>query len=499
MTDSVIVIGAGLAGLTAGCYARLNGYDTHIFEHANKPGGVAACWKRGEYTIDGGIHFLMGHKPEHPFWTLYEEVGADRAAPFVDLTNYSRVIDEPSGRSVDLVADLPQLAERLKSLSAADFAIVNDLIAAADAFRTVDMARMGLEKPPELMTWLDQARQLWAMRGILRYFRGKYARPMQDYTAGVHDPLLRKILTHLFLPESPVWFVLFVLALLGNGDAGLITRGSGEFAAAVERRFVELGGQATYHATVEQILVENGRAVGVRLADGTLHRAGAVISAADGHSTVYDMLGGRYTDADISKRYETWNLFKPWITLSFGVAQTFSDQPCFTMVYLADPIMVGADKIDFMLVRIFNYTDRLAPEGKTVVQVSLDTEWDYWNDLRRDRPGYDAEKERVAAEVLARLEPHYPDLSSRVEMTDVATPYTTWRYTRNWRGSYEGWLPAADVILMPIPRTLPGLDRLWLAGQWVLPGGGVAPSMYSGKHAVQLLCRAHGKRFASRA
>jgi len=51
---TVIIIGAGLAGLSTGCYAQMNGYRSHIFEHPAQPGGVAAAWQRGDYLIDGG-------------------------------------------------------------------------------------------------------------------------------------------------------------------------------------------------------------------------------------------------------------------------------------------------------------------------------------------------------------------------------------------------------------------------------------------------------------
>jgi phytoene desaturase len=61
---SIIIIGAGLAGLATGCYAQMNGYQSRIFEHHSKPGGLAAWWKRGKYLIDGGIHFLIAHKKE---------------------------------------------------------------------------------------------------------------------------------------------------------------------------------------------------------------------------------------------------------------------------------------------------------------------------------------------------------------------------------------------------------------------------------------------------
>ncbi|UCE39371.1 MAG: NAD(P)/FAD-dependent oxidoreductase [Thermoplasmata archaeon] len=64
MEKSIIIIGAGIAGLSAGCYARMNGYQSHIFEHHTRPGGVAATWKRKDYIIDGGIHWLMGNKPK---------------------------------------------------------------------------------------------------------------------------------------------------------------------------------------------------------------------------------------------------------------------------------------------------------------------------------------------------------------------------------------------------------------------------------------------------
>jgi phytoene dehydrogenase-like protein len=149
--------------------------------------------------------------------------------------------------------------------------------------------------------------------------------------------------------------------------------------------------------------------------------------------------------------------------------------------------------------RLFNYSDRFAPPGKTVIQVEFDTVWDYWNDLQgTDRAAYDAEKERVAAQVLARLEAHYPGLGAQVEVTDVSTPYTTWRYTLNDEGSWEGWLMTPKTMTQAVERTLPGLDDFYMAGQWVMPGGGVPPVLYSGRHAVQLLCRRAGKPFRSR-
>jgi phytoene dehydrogenase-like protein len=186
-------------------------------------------------------------------------------------------------------------------------------------------------------------------------------------------------------------------------------------------------------------------------------------------------------------------------TISFGVAREFKEEPWLTMVRLEEPFAVGPQPIGEIILRLFNYSDRFAPPGKTVLQVSFETEWEHWRSLYEgDQEGYRAEKERVAAEVLQRLERHYPGISAQVEMTDIATPYTLWRYTRNYRGAYMGWLPTPELIMTAILRTLPGLEDFYMAGQWVMPGGGVPPCLYSGRHVVQMLCRRDGKPFITK-
>ncbi|OGF55070.1 MAG: hypothetical protein A2Z21_04585 [Candidatus Fraserbacteria bacterium RBG_16_55_9] len=497
MTEkSVIIIGAGLAGLSAGCYAQMNGYQSQIFEHHSKPGGVAAAWERQGYLIDGGIHFLMGHRPGQPLYDLYRELGIVQVNRFLDITTYSRFMDEASGLRVDVTADLDRLASDLKILSPADARLVDELISGARVMqRSGVLFDVGMGKPPELMNPLDQLRQLWSMRRVFKYFSGKHARPMAEYAQAVHSPLLRQILENLFLPEVPVWFLLMLLALLADKQMGLLEGGCLDFVHSIEERYKALGGQVTYKATVEKILVENDRAVGVRLADGREHQAGVVISAADGYSTIFKLLGGCYVDSKIHERYRNWKLIRPTVVVSFGVARAFPSEPSSIVFLLKNPFAIGSQFVKGFALRIFNYSAKFAPPGKTVVQAMLETEWNYWNELEKDRSRYDAEKGRVAGEILSRLEAHYPNISSQVEMTDVSTPYTTWRYTLNHKGAYMGWLPTPRELMTPIPRTLSGLANFYMAGQWVMPGGGVPPCLYSGRHVVQILCRRDGKPF----
>jgi len=493
---SIIIIGAGLAGLSAGCYARMSGYRAQIFEQHTKPGGVAAWWERKGYLIDGGIHFLMGAKPGQSTERLYRELGTGEAGSLAEMTAYGRFVDEKSGRVVEVTPDLARLARELKAFSPGDARIIDELVSGSRAMQGYDMGEMGLSKPPEMEGTFDKFGQMWRMRRLVRYFTGKYAGPVSEYVQPVKDPWLRQLIENMFLPEVPVWFILMILGMLADGQLALLGEGCAGFVLPIERRFTKLGGQVSYKADVIEILVQNDRAVGVRLADGSKHYADVIVSAADGYSTIYKMLGGRYVSKEIENRYQSWKLIRPTVMASFGVAREFKDEPSLSIIMLKEPLIVGNQAVPGFSLRIFNY-GKFAPPGKTVIQVMFETEWDYWDGLQRESPRYKAEKERIAAEILKRLEIYYPGISSQVEVTDVATPYTTWRYTMNYKGAYMGWLPTPQTIMTVMERTLPGLANFYMAGQWVMPGGGVSPSLYSGRQAIQLICHRDKKPFSA--
>ncbi|HNS51253.1 MAG TPA: NAD(P)/FAD-dependent oxidoreductase [Anaerolineae bacterium] len=490
---TVIIIGAGLAGLSAGVFAQLNGYQSRILEHGSQPGGVAAWWKRGDYLFDGGIHFAMGHTPGTGFYRLCEQLGISPAVNMVDIETYGRFVHQPSGWSVTMTRDLDRLAADLKARSPADARLVDEIVSAARGMQGYDLGGLAMSAPPEMSGPLDQLGQMWAMRKLLKYMVGRLGRPMSDYVQGARDPVLRLFLENLFLPQSPVFFVAMLLAMLADGQLAFIEGGCEAYVGAIEQRYRALGGETTYRATVMEILVEKGRAVGVRLADGSEVRADAVIAACDGRSVLFDMLGGRYMTEKTRQHYATWQTFKPLLMATFGVARLFPGEPAFTTVILDRPFAIGSETIPGLFIRLFNYGEGYAPPGKSVLQATSESGWEHWNTLRGQDPAlYRAEKRRVAGEILDRLEVLYPGLSGQVEVSDVATPYTTWRYTRNHEGAWEGWLMTAQAMRTSIERTLPGLERLYLAGQWVMPGGGVPPVLYSGRHAVQLLCRDDG-------
>jgi len=484
---TVIVIGAGLGGLSAGVHAQLAGLKAHLFEHHTAPGGVAACWRRGQYLVDGGIHFMMGHRPGGPIHDLMGDLGIVGSTNFLDLDTYGRFVSERTGRTLTITKDLDALERDLVRLFPDDARIASELHRAARAMQ--GMTDMGFGDPPELAGALDGIKMMWGMRAQLKYFTGRNAREVREWASTAADEELRWLLENLFLPEMPVWFIFMLLGMLADGQMSLLEGGSVSLVEPIERRLKKLGGDVTYGVTVEKVLVEGDRAVGIRLQDGTEHRADAVISAADGRSTIYGMLGGRYTDPTIDRRYAAWPLVRPLVMATFGVAREFRGEPWLTIYRQRTPLDVGGRSVDAVPERLFNYSGAFAPPGRTVVQCMADTTWDHWATRVKDRPAYAAEKARVAAALLGRLEAHRAGISADVEMTDVATPHTTWRYTLNHQGAWGGFLPPAKDMLRPLPRRLPGLKAFYMAGQWSTPGGSALGSMWSGRQAVQVLCR----------
>jgi phytoene desaturase len=488
---SLIIIGAGLAGLSTGSYARMNGYRTHIFEQHTQPGGVCTAWKRQGYTIDGCIHWLMGSRPGSGLYRMYEEVGALQGNRLLIRDHWGYYADEATGQSIDITADLDRLEADLRALAPQDGAIVDEVMAGCRGLRRLPM---NLDRPRELMGRLDGIKALASMLPYMKHLR-RMRQPMEEFLAPAKSPFLHWLLPSVALPEVPVVTVMITLGALAEGTLSTVEGGSLRFAQAMERRYRDLGGEVSYKASVEEILVEDGRAVGVRLGDGSTHRADYVVSAADGYSTIFRLLGGRYLDDKVRERYDTWPRFFPILFVSFGVADTFAGRPLEATFHLAQPMAIGGREVGDLGYRLFAHDPTMAPAGKTVVQSLVPADYDYWQALYQDRPRYEEEKARVAEQVLARLEPHLPGITARVEMTDVATPVTFVRYTRNHRGAFEGWLPVPRYFGIPIDRTLPGLDCFYMAGQWVELGGGIPPAVAHGSHITQMLCRRDGKRY----
>jgi phytoene dehydrogenase-like protein len=296
--NDLIIIGGGMAGLSAGCYAQMNGYRSQIFESHVLPGGLCTAWKRKGYVFDTSIHMLMS-STSGVFHRMWQELGVVQGRQFVHHDVLARI--EAMGRRVDVFADLDRLERELLALSPADGELVRELVRMA---RQVVSFEPDLGKPRELWGPLDHLRQLRSMIPLLGIL-GRAKWTVQGFANQCKDPFLAQVIRSLIdtpgwpMPDAPLIGALMVLAIHHTKNAGAPLGGSIKVAQTVAKRYRALGGTFHFDSRVEKILVEHNRAVGIRLADGSEHRADAVISAADGRTTIFEMLDGDYADAKI--------------------------------------------------------------------------------------------------------------------------------------------------------------------------------------------------------
>jgi phytoene dehydrogenase-like protein len=87
-------------------------------------------------------------------------------------------------------------------------------------------------------------------------------------------------------------------------------------------------------------------------------------------------------------------------------------------------------------------------------------------------------------------------LKDKIEVVDIATPATFRRYTNNWKGSVQGWLPGKNIIAQsPVKSELPGLKGFYFIGHWSIPGGGLPVAIKSARDVAQMICKIKKVRF----
>ncbi len=491
---SIIIIGGGLAGLSAGCYALMNGYDAQIFEHAAIPGGVCTSWKTNNYMIDGCIHWLVGHKPGASVYEIYKELGIVDATRLLDAKSYINFVDQRTGSKFELTSDFEKTKNQLIAIAPEDKKVIEEFFQSCLVMADLQIPT---GDPSAKKGALGRLAELWQTGKMLRYFL-KYHVSLKEYVKKIKNTWVQDIIVNLFLQDMTTLFSLLMLGYLFQGKLGMVEGGSLRFVLPIEKRFKSLGGKITYNATVEKIVVENGAAAGVKLADGSVHRSDIVISAADLHSTLFDMLDGKFVSKRFERMFKDWKMFSPLMLVSFGVKGEIKRYPPVNVFFLKEPLKIGNTVVDRLLVRDYSYDKVMNPGDRTVIQAEIETEYDYWMDLRKHEEEYYKEKDNIAQKVLGKLEEFYPGIKAKVEMIDVATPYTFLRYTRNYRGAFEGWLMTGETLKMPVPKTLDGLNNFYLAGQWVEPGGGVPTAVASGRRIIKKICYNDKKDFVTK-
>jgi phytoene dehydrogenase-like protein len=494
MAKKIIIIGGGIAGLSTGVYARLNGYDAMIFEKHSKPGGMCTSWHRKEFTFDYCIHNLGG-TGDVRLREVWDDLGAFEGTEIINHESFIQ-IEDSKGNALNIYTDLDRLEKHMKELAPEDSKTIEEYVKAGKSLPMEDFFSMGMggigtklkiaTNFPKIMKW------------------GKIT--LNDYAEKFNNEFLRRAFPHVQynMSESdiPMFPHLLFLAGFNAGDMGWPKGGSLEFSRRIAKRFTDLGGELNQSSKVRKIIVEDNKAVGIVLANGKEHRADIIVSAADGHETIYEMLDGKYTNETINKYYDAYNEEQEFgLQVFLGLNRDLSSEPHAISLLLDEPVKLEQKERDSLYLELFDASTGVVSEGKSVIKVVTKGNYDYWKKMRDENlENYRNEKEKVYEKVLEILERRFPGISEQVEVHDVTTPATVERYTLNFHG-WQPW-PVPDggmkTMMSGLSKTLPGLKNFYMVGQWASAMIGVSNAAVMGRSLIKELCKKDKKKFKTR-
>ncbi|MCX6305161.1 MAG: NAD(P)/FAD-dependent oxidoreductase [Bacteroidetes bacterium] len=502
------IIGAGVAGLSAGCYLQMNGFDTEIFERHSTFGGLCTGWQRKGFTFDSGLQWLLGSGDSNPFYLLWSELADMGSIRFIhhdvrleiELRDNTDIFGD---KVFHIYSNLDRLEQYMLSIAPMDTAVIRKLIRTMRRIQSFEIPPM-IREVPQLMPWYKKIR--YAKYLPLLLFLNRVKRETNFTLAEkFKSPFLKEAFRMLFDgDELSMLIVTLPLAFNDLKGTGYPIGGSVGFVSKIEQRYLELGGKIRYSTEVEKILTENNHAKGVLLKTGETSLSDITISAADWNFTLFTALEGKYVNPVILslKSQEKMKVYYSVFVVSLGVNSTFDGQSYIHRYPLAQPLVSpDGTQYEFIEVHFNNYDPTLAPEGKSVIYISFYTlRADYWIEARKANPeDYRLTKQKFAEKIIDLADEKVPGLKENIEVVDIATPATFERYTNNWKGSVQGWLPGKNLVAQsPVKSELPGLKDFYFVGHWSIPGGGLPVAVKSARDVAKIICHRNKVSFQIR-
>ena len=489
-TKKVIVIGGGIAGLSAGIYALKAGFEAEIYEKNTIPGGECIGWNRKGYHIDNCIHWLTGTLKGTELYDVWKTVGA-----LSDDTEYAKIdsfyTSTYNGQKATLWNDLERTERELIAVSPEDEEEIRKFI------QHVEWSKQCLfpaKKPMEMWgirDYIEMGKSMADFPKVMKEF-GKIS--LEEYSRRFKSPLLQKLMCD-YLPKSYCAYSFLVsYATMAMGNGGIPIGASLQMSLRMEKTFKDLGGKISYGKGVSRIILERKTAAGVELEDGSIVSGDYIIPTVDTHLLFGRMLPETYMPKELKEAYNNPKAYPATsgFQVAFAVPVDFNEGE--TIFIDIDPVEVGSSKFDRMYVKSYGYDNIFIKDGRQVIQTCItqsDSDYEYWKSLSKEE--YAALKDRLTAEVEARIVKAFPTLEGKMEHLDSWTPLTYERYCNAYHGSYMSFVTTPEGKQIKMKGTIKGINNLYVAGQWTNSPGGLPVAVASGKFAVQRILKKNGR------
>ena len=483
----VVVIGAGLGGLSSAAYLAKEGKKVLLLERHYVPGGYASSFLRGRFEFEISLHELSGLGDEAnpgPLWKLLDAVDVTRRVEFLRIPDFYRCVLPdvdfvvPIGREnfENAMAEyFPADADGIRDFTDVMFKFAQEALRA----NRVGM-KMVMEHQEEFPTLLAYfGKNLQEVMG--QFIKDERARTVLNVVCGYYCN-----------PPSVLSFMTYALGTVSYLRFGPwhIKGKSQALSQAFVDSIEDMGGEVWLRNGAQRILVEGGKVRGVVAQDGTEIICPTVVSNANPYATCLELIGRENTPDWYLRRLGAWSGGASTVNLYLGVDCPYQElglahhETFYSDGYDVDgnwkkmKAGVSLEPSD-IAVTAYNAVDPdFSPPGTSNLVCTFIAFSEPWMKLAPSQ--YADAKHRVAARALDLAENVARGLRDHIEVIEVATPLTNIRYSRNVGGSiigFEETFAGTGLVRMPAAGPLQGL---YFSGAWVNIGGGYEPSLYSG-------------------
>lgn len=497
----IIVIGAGIGGLTAAALLAHDGYRVLLLEGHIEPGGCASSYERkrpdgSRYVFDVGATLFAGFQPGGAHHWVGRKLGINWPVRLLDPAMDVLLPDVQMRRwGDDRWRDERARAFPAQACVAEHFWKAQEETAGI-AWRFAarqppmppeslgDVLRMGLAVRPEMLQLLPG---LWRTVGGVLDRYGLADRRLKTFVDG------QLLISAQTGADDCAWLYGAVALDFARIGAHYVEGGAWSLARTLAASFQRDGGVLLYRRWVTRIVTHAGRAVGVETDKGERFAARAVIA----NTTVWDVarLLGEAAPRQLHRAIDTAPAGWGACTLYLGVDAAAIPDETSEHIQVIGSYAAPLGEANSVFVSTHPTDDASrAPPGQRVVTVSTHTNPARWLRWRAESPAcYREQKERMAERMLDTVALALPDIRRHIRYQQVGTPVSFHRYTRRHRGMVGG-LPQylRNSGLLSLGPGAAGVANLWIVGDSTFPGQSTAAVTQSAirvYHAIRRTAR----------
>lgn len=486
---TIVIIGGGMSGLSAGIYAEQQGFHAIILEKNPSVGGFCTGWYREGRYLDGCIHWMTGTKEDTVLCDMWKNLGAfSTQEDIIYLDSWGTF--EYQGEKITFWCDLDKAEKEWKTISPVDSKRIHRFFKKVKDFISVELP---LDVPMSMLSFKQKLAVGLNVLSVWPSYLWSMKCSCEKYASKFKSPLIRWALTHVQTGPNNLFSMLYSYATVAEGDGGIPKGGSKPMAERIKHRFIELGGTLKLNSSVKEINIEKGKCVGVTLSNNEIIKSDYVVTALDPNYVINKLLLNQYPVSSITRRFNNPRKHPcpSCCLLNFEVTD-IPDLPI-PFSFEVEPFKVGNENIFHLTLRSYAYDkENFVIDNKTIMSVLLDQysyDYEYWRALHNDKEEYLKIKKDIEFAVISRIIAKFPKLQDKIKLLDLATPYTLHRYTNATRGSYMGYCFTNKNSMFVHNGTVKGVKNLYLSSQWLQSPGGLPLAIAEGKFAIQRICK----------